>query len=175
MPQVPKADSNEGGEAKEDGEVGGEDEEEAEGGGEGDGGTEEEEAKKNQPHFSQPIIFHLLRTFRLRINLQILPFKIHLLDSWLGKETFLGDDLACWLSEECPGKGWKAVFKRAEKMGASDGAAGVDMTPRFLIRCPTYLPTCICGLRGSGVQLSQAPVIMLTPIICPLSPCWVAA
>ena len=76
MPQVPKANSNEGEEAKDDGEVGGEDEEEPEGGGKGDGGSEEEEAKKNQLHLSQPMIFDPLRTFRL--NVQILPFKIHL-------------------------------------------------------------------------------------------------
>ena len=73
MPQVPKTDSNEGEEAKDDGEVGGEDEEEAEGGGEGDDGSEEEEAEKNQLHLFQPIIFD-----PLRLRLKILPFKSHL-------------------------------------------------------------------------------------------------
>ena len=77
LPQVPKANSNEGEEAKDDGEVGGEDEEEAEGGGEGDDGSEEEEAEKNQLHFSQPINFDLLPSFRLCLNVQMLPFKIH--------------------------------------------------------------------------------------------------
>ena len=73
MPQVPKADSNEGEEAKDDGKAGGEDEEDAEGGGEGNGGSEEEEAEKKQLHLSQPISFDLLR-----LRLKILPFKSHL-------------------------------------------------------------------------------------------------
>ena len=80
MPQVPKADSNEGEEAKDDGEVGGEDEEDAEGGCEGDGGGEEEEAEEKQLQPSQPINFDLLHIFRLLcLNVKMLPLKIHLL------------------------------------------------------------------------------------------------
>ena len=77
MPQVPKTDSNEGEEAKDDGKVGGEDEEDAEGGGEGNGGGEEEEAKKKQLCSSQPINSGLPHIFRLCLNMQTLPFKVH--------------------------------------------------------------------------------------------------
>ena len=85
MPQVPKADSNEGEEAKDDGKVGGQDEEDAEGGGEGNGGGEEEEAKKKQLHSSQPINSGLPHIFRLCLNMQMLPFKIHPLSNLASK------------------------------------------------------------------------------------------
>ena len=169
LPQVPKADSNEGEEAKDDGEVGGEDEEEAEGGGKGDDGSEEEEAEKNQLHFSQPINFDLhLTSFRLCLNIQMLPFQIHPLSLqcfWIFAQEagpFLGDDLACWLPGECPGKGWDAVFKRAEKMGPLDGASWCRHDPAIPYQVPASQlgsgkPVGF-GLRGSGASQLLQPL-----------------
>ena len=46
------------------------------------------------------------------------------------ESKFSEDERACLLHQECPGKGWKAVFKRAEKMGILRRRRLVSTWPR---------------------------------------------